>query len=40
MANSPANEGVWGMGLAPNEYKLTSCHEDKNIRIWDLEWFE
>ncbi len=35
--NSVANEGIRGLALSPFELDLVSCHDDKNLRLWDLE---
>lgn len=33
------HEGVRSVTFSPSEYKLTSCHEDKNLCLWDVETF-
>ena len=39
MAGGHCGESVRDLGLSKNEFQLVSCHEDKNLRIWDLERF-
>ena len=40
VANGFNYEGVWDLSLSPKECKIASCHEDKNVWIWDLEEFK
>ncbi len=38
-AQAHCGESVRGLGLSNSEFQLVSCHEDKNLRVWDLERF-
>jgi len=40
IAGGHSGESVRDLGLSNSEFQLVSCHEDKNLRIWDLERFQ